>query len=95
MNNFEPTILGVLVFAMSVAEINDVLQVVLLVMTIVYTGYKILELIDKRKNDLLRKKCKKKIIMVRMFKWLAGKFSQFNGWFISKWNKLMGKLKIK
>ena len=49
MNNFEPTILGVLVFAMSVAEINDVLQVVLLVMTIVYTGYKILELIDKRK----------------------------------------------
>ena len=33
--------------------------------------------------------------MVRMFKWLAGKFSQFNGWFVSKWNKLMGKLKIK
>jgi len=49
MNNFEPTILGVLVFAISIAEINNVLQIVLLVMTIVYTGYKILELIDKRK----------------------------------------------
>ena len=49
MNNFEPSILGVLVIAISLADISTMLQVVLLVMTIVYTGYKILELIDKRK----------------------------------------------
>ena len=42
MNNFEPSILGVLVIAISLADISTVLQVVLLVMTIVYTGYKIL-----------------------------------------------------
>jgi len=49
MNDFEPSILGILVIAISLADISTVLQVVLLGMTIIYTGYKILELIEKRK----------------------------------------------
>lgn len=47
-NSFEPTLLGMVALIISVAEVNAVLQSVLLLLTIIYTGYKILEIIKKQ-----------------------------------------------
>lgn len=47
-NSFEPTILGMVTLFISVAEVNAILQSVLLLLTIIYTGYKILEIIKKQ-----------------------------------------------
>ena len=51
INNFEPTVVGLVVFALSLHQLNEVLQAVLLIMTIIYTGYRIIEMIDTRKNN--------------------------------------------
>lgn len=47
MSDFEPTILGVAVYAISVAEINQVLQGLLIVATLVYTIIKTYQLLKK------------------------------------------------
>lgn len=48
-NSFEPTILGMVALIISVAEVNAILQSILLLLTIIYTAYKILEIIKKNK----------------------------------------------
>ena len=51
MNSFEPTVLGVFVLLISMAELNDLAQLVLVLVTIIYTLIKIYELIKKQKNE--------------------------------------------
>ena len=51
INDFEPTIVGIVVFVLSLHQLNEVLQAVLLILTIVYTLFRIIELIDTRKNN--------------------------------------------
>ena len=48
MNGFEPTILGISVYIITIAEINEVLQGLLIIATLVYTIIKIFQLIDKK-----------------------------------------------
>ena len=48
MNGFEPTLLGVLVYIITIAQINEVLQGLLIIATLVYTIIKIFQLIDKK-----------------------------------------------
>jgi len=48
MNGFEPTILGVTVCIITIAQINEVLQGLLIIATLVYTVIKIFQLIDKK-----------------------------------------------
>ena len=48
MNGFEPTILGVAVYVITIAEINEALQGLLIIATLVYTIIKIFQLIDKK-----------------------------------------------
>jgi hypothetical protein len=45
--DFEPTVLGITVLAISVVEINEVLQSILLLATIVYTIIKVYQLLKK------------------------------------------------
>jgi hypothetical protein len=45
--DFEPTILGITVLIISVAEINELLQSVLFLATIVYTVIKVYQLLKK------------------------------------------------
>ena len=47
MSDFEPTILGVAVYVISVAEINQILQGLLIVATLVYTIIKTYQLLKK------------------------------------------------
>ena len=47
MNGFETTLLGVLVYIITIAQINEVLQGLLIIATLVYTIIKIFQLIDK------------------------------------------------
>ena len=47
MQGFEPTILGVAVYVITVAEINAVLQGLLIIATLVYTIIKIYQLLKK------------------------------------------------
>ena len=55
INNFEPTIVGIVVYALSLHQLNEVLQSILLLFTIIYTGYRIIEMIDTRKNNNKKK----------------------------------------
>jgi len=48
MNGFEPTILGISVYIITIAEINEALQGLLIIATLVYTIIKIFQLIDKK-----------------------------------------------
>ena len=48
MNGFEPTVLGISVYIITIAEINEVLQGLLIIATLVYTVIKIFQLIDKK-----------------------------------------------
>ena len=45
--DFEPTVLGITVLVISVDEINEVLQSILLLATIVYTVIKVYQLLKK------------------------------------------------
>ena len=46
--DFEPTILGITVLVLSISQINEALQSLLLLATIVYTIIKIYQLIKKK-----------------------------------------------
>ena len=48
MNGFEPTILGISVYVITIAEINEALQGLLIIATLVYTIIKIYQLIEKK-----------------------------------------------
>ena len=48
MNGFEPTVLGVSVYIITIAKINEALQGLLIIATLVYTIIKIFQLIDKK-----------------------------------------------
>jgi len=45
--NWQPTFLGVFVYIITIAEINEVLQGLLIIATLVYTVIKILQLLKK------------------------------------------------
>lgn len=46
--NWQPTFLGVFVYIITIAEINEALQGLLIIATLVYTIIKIYQLIDKK-----------------------------------------------
>jgi len=47
MNGFEPTVLGISVYVITIAKINEYLQGLLIIATLVYTVIKIYQLITK------------------------------------------------
>lgn len=49
MNGFEPTVLGVSVYIITIAEINEALQGLLIIATLVYTVIKIMQLLNDKK----------------------------------------------
>ena len=49
MNGFEPTVLGVSVYIITIAEINEALQGLLIIATLVYTIIKIMQLLKDKK----------------------------------------------
>lgn len=48
--NWEPTLLGVFVYIITISEINAVLQGLLIVATLIYTIIKIVQLLDNGKD---------------------------------------------
>jgi hypothetical protein len=48
MNGFEPTILGISVYIITIAEINEYLQGLLIIATLIYTIIKIVQLLKKK-----------------------------------------------
>jgi hypothetical protein len=51
MTNFEPTILGIITLTLSITQLNEALQAALMVITITYTLFRIIELLDNKKNN--------------------------------------------
>jgi hypothetical protein len=49
MNGFEPTVLGVSVYIITIAKINEALQGLLIIATLVYTVIKIIQLLNDKK----------------------------------------------
>jgi hypothetical protein len=49
MNGFEPTLLGVLTLVITVSQINEALQSLLIIATLVYTIIKIVQLLNDKK----------------------------------------------
>lgn len=49
MNGFEPTILGVLTLIITISQINEALQSLLIIATLVYTIIKIVQLLNDKK----------------------------------------------
>jgi len=49
MNGFEPTVLGISVYIITIAEINEALQGLLIIATLVYTIIKIVQLLKDKK----------------------------------------------
>jgi len=49
MNGFEPTLLGISVYIITIAEINEALQGLLIIATLVYTVIKIIQLLNDKK----------------------------------------------
>ena len=49
MNGFEPTVLGISVYIITIAEINEALQGLLIIATLVYTVIKIIQLLKDKK----------------------------------------------
>ena len=49
MNGFEPTVLGISVYIITIAEINEALQGLLIIATLVYTIIKIIQLLKDKK----------------------------------------------
>jgi len=49
MNGFEPTILGVLTLVITISQINEALQSLLIIATLVYTIIKIVQLLNDKK----------------------------------------------
>jgi hypothetical protein len=47
--DFKPTIIGISVYIISMTQVNEVLQALLIIATLVYTMLKILDLLNKNK----------------------------------------------
>ena len=47
MEGFKPTIIGIIVYIISMTQLNEVLQSLLIIATLVYTVIKIIQLLDK------------------------------------------------
>jgi len=45
--DFKPTLIGIAVYIISMTQLNEVLQALLIVATLVYTVIKIIQLLDK------------------------------------------------
>ena len=45
--SFKPTIIGIIVYIISMTQLNEVLQSLLIIATLVYTVIKIIQLLDK------------------------------------------------
>ena len=82
--DFEPTLLGVAVYVITVSNINEGLQTVLIVATIVYTIIKINQLLKSQKRNN----------MVRILRYLANKLETFNNMIAAAWNKWLSKIKM-
>ena len=82
MQGFEPTLLGVAVYIITISQINEALQSLLIIATLVYTVIKIIQLLEKKQ------------IMVRILRWLANKLENFNNKVATAWNKWSGKIKM-
>ncbi len=48
MEGFKPTIIGIGVYVVTMTQLNEVLQSLLIIATIVYTMLKILDLLNKK-----------------------------------------------
>ncbi len=46
--DFKPTIIGITVYIISMTQVNEVLQALLVIATLVYTILKILDLLNKK-----------------------------------------------
>jgi len=46
--DFKPTIIGISVYIISMTQVNEVLQALLIIATLVYTMLKILDLLNKK-----------------------------------------------
>jgi hypothetical protein len=49
MNGFEPTLLAVLTLVITISQINEALQSLLIIATLVYTIIKIVQLLNDKK----------------------------------------------
>ena len=47
MEGFKPTIIGIGVYIISMSQVNEALQALLIIATLVYTVIKIIQLLDK------------------------------------------------
>jgi len=48
MEGFKPTIIGISVYIISMTQVNEVLQALLILATIIYTVLKIIDLLNKK-----------------------------------------------
>lgn len=49
MNGFEPTILGIVTYIITISQVNEALQSLLIIATLVYTVIKIIQLLNDKK----------------------------------------------
>lgn len=49
MNGFEPTLLGIVTYIITVSQVNEALQSLLIIATLVYTVIKIIQLLNDKK----------------------------------------------
>lgn len=49
MNGFEPTILGVVTYVITISQVNEALQSLLIIATLVYTVIKTIQLLNDKK----------------------------------------------
>lgn len=49
MNGFEPTLLGIVTYVITVSQVNEALQSLLIIATLVYTVIKIIQLLKDKK----------------------------------------------
>jgi len=48
MNGFEPTLLGIVTYVITISQINEALQALLIIATLVYTIIKIIQLLKSK-----------------------------------------------
>ena len=49
MNGFEPTLLGIVTYVITISQLNEALQSLLIIATLVYTVIKIIQLLNDKK----------------------------------------------
>jgi len=47
MNGFEPTLLGIVTYVITISQLNEALQSLLIIATLVYTVIKIIQLLNE------------------------------------------------